>query len=430
MKRELNRFSFRKTKAFGLCSAALAVFILANGANSAFADDGQSDNSDNLTLVDSSTADSSDTSDTAESTTLSVPESAISYDENDAYVPSEVEEAIVQAVTEVKAAGGEVEVVEDEPVKLAYDEYYDTEEKVASIKEDTKTYLDALSTYQKEQESYQEEKANYDETVAQLTADYQDALTKYHNKLAKYQEDLASYNEAKSAYEAYVAEVKAGGQAAVETVQKLTFTTEPNAIVTVAGISQYLTKEAVERLGQSGMWAQYTSGNVSASDLTTSSPYQNDEDQWAYIKEGGSYTVTYTNLTNSAYEDSAIKKVVYHYHLNSSTASDGQAIVRIHRDPTTGLITYTPEVKYDGSHHIERVGIGNNQFIKIPGSSITLQDSEAYAVNDNQYIAHGATFNGESSGQASDGTEVTGWDSQSSPYYYYGGAGVLLDDAH
>lgn len=157
MKRELNRFSFRKTKAFGLCSAALAVFILANGANSAFADDVQSDNSDNLTLVDSSTADSSDTSDTAESTTLSVPESAISYDENDAYVPSEVEEAIVQAVTEVKAAGGEVEVVEDEPIKLAYDEYYDTEEKVASIKEDTKAYLDALSAYQKEQESYQEE---------------------------------------------------------------------------------------------------------------------------------------------------------------------------------------------------------------------------------------------------------------------------------
>ncbi|MEY8435031.1 GbpC/Spa domain-containing protein [Streptococcus hyointestinalis] len=606
MKRELNRFSFRKTKAFGLCSAAIAVFILANGANSAFADDVQSDNSDNLTLVDSSTADSSDASNTAESTTVSVPESAISYDENDAYVPSEVEEAIVQAVTEVKAAGGEVEVVEDEPIKLAYDEYYDTEEKVASIKEDTKTYLDALSTYQKEQESYQEEKANYDETIAQLNADYQDALTKYHNELAKYQEDLDSYNEAKSAYEAYVAEVKAGGQAAVETVQKLTFTTEPNAIVTVAGISKYLTKEAVERLGQSGMWAQYTSGNVSANDLTTSSPYQNDEDQWAYIKEGDSYTVTYTNLTNSAYEDSAIKKVVYHYHLNSSTASDGQAIVRIHRDPTTtatmgastddtskslsmdvtvqffdaddnelavgdrnnaiisinslnhwegaayvtsekpglltletraidgtvvrsqynpyegdlvpsadggravsrsqlastlsftddngevkvvnisednplaivvdnqassassvyasgaangyttstgrltctmmlhiedvlgvytidpatGLITYTPEVKYDGSHHIERVGIGNNQFIKIPGSSITLQDGEAYAVNDNQYIAHGATFNGESSGQASDGIEVTGWDSQSSPYYYYGGAGVLLDDAH
>ncbi|MFR3850457.1 MAG: hypothetical protein ACLTYH_09580 [Streptococcus salivarius] len=37
---------------------------------------------------------------------------------------------------------------------------------------------------------------------------------------------------------------------------------------------------------------------------------------------------------------------------------------------------------------------------------------------DNQYIEHGSIFNGESS------TTLEGWDNPSSPYLYYGGAGL------
>ncbi|MBM7642308.1 GbpC/Spa domain-containing protein [Streptococcus loxodontisalivarius] len=88
-------------------------------------------------------------------------------------------------------------------------------------------------------------------------------------------------------------------------------------------------------------------------------------------------------------------------------------------DPLTGLVTYTPTVKYDKSNHIEKVTIGNNTYIQIPGSSVTNQDGVVYAVNDNEYMAHGSTFNAEN-----------GWDDPASATYYYGSAAIVLKDGN
>ena len=92
----------------------------------------------------------------------------------------------------------------------------------------------------------------------------------------------------------------------------------------------------------------------------------------------------------------------------------------------TGLITFTPKKKYQSTRHQEYVNIGDNQFIAIPKSSVTYDAAtkEVTSVNDNQYIDHGAVFNGETT------SELTGWDNADSPYLYYGGAGIKMTNGH
>ena len=92
----------------------------------------------------------------------------------------------------------------------------------------------------------------------------------------------------------------------------------------------------------------------------------------------------------------------------------------------TGLITFTPKKKYQSTRHQEYVNIGDNQFIAIPKSSVTYDAAtkEVTSVNDNQYIDHGAVFNGETT------SDLTGWDNEDSPYLYYGGAGIKMTNGH
>ena len=76
--------------------------------------------------------------------------------------------------------------------------------------------------------------------------------------------------------------------------------------------------------------------------------------------------------------------------------------------------------------HQESVNVGNNKFIPIPNSSVSYDAAtkEVTSFKDNQYIEHGSVFNGESS------TTLEGWDNPSSPYLYYGGAGLKMSDGH
>ena len=76
--------------------------------------------------------------------------------------------------------------------------------------------------------------------------------------------------------------------------------------------------------------------------------------------------------------------------------------------------------------HKESVNIGDNKFIQIPNSSVSYDSAtkEVTSFKDNQYIEHGSVFNGESS------TTLRGWDDPSSPYLYYGGAGLKMSDGH
>lgn len=95
-------------------------------------------------------------------------------------------------------------------------------------------------------------------------------------------------------------------------------------------------------------------------------------------------------------------------------------------DPTSGRIIFTPKKKFENIEHQESVNVGNNKYIPIPNSSVSYDSAtkEVTSFKDNQYIEHGSIFNGESS------TTLEGWDDPSSPYFYYGGAGLKMSDGH
>ena len=95
-------------------------------------------------------------------------------------------------------------------------------------------------------------------------------------------------------------------------------------------------------------------------------------------------------------------------------------------DATTGQITFTPKKKFETVDHQESVNVGNNKFIPIPNSSVShdAATKEVTSFKDNQYIEHGSVFNGETS------STLQGWDNPSSPYLYYGGAGLKMSDGH
>ena len=95
-------------------------------------------------------------------------------------------------------------------------------------------------------------------------------------------------------------------------------------------------------------------------------------------------------------------------------------------DPTSGRIIFTPKKKFENVEHQESVNVGNNKYIPIPNSSVSYDSAtkEVTSFKDNQYIEHGSIFNGESS------TTLEGWDNPSSPYLYYGGAGLKMADGH
>ena len=94
--------------------------------------------------------------------------------------------------------------------------------------------------------------------------------------------------------------------------------------------------------------------------------------------------------------------------------------------PTSGRILFTPKKKFENVKHQESVNIGNNKYIPIPNSSVSYDavTKEVTSLKDNQYIEHGSIFNGESS------VTLRGWDDPSSPYLYYGGAGLKMSDGH
>ena len=95
-------------------------------------------------------------------------------------------------------------------------------------------------------------------------------------------------------------------------------------------------------------------------------------------------------------------------------------------DPTSGRIIFTPKKKFENVEHQESANVGNNKYIPIPNSSVSYDSAtkEVTSFKDNQYIEHGSIFNGESS------TTLEGWDNPSSPYLYYGGAGLKMADGH
>ncbi|WP_165213309.1 GbpC/Spa domain-containing protein [Streptococcus tangpeifui] len=130
------------------------------------------------------------------------------------------------------------------------------------------------------------------------------------------------------------------------------------------------------------------------------------------VKASGSANAHSIGSQNYSYEDEGVQKddVIGSYYV----------------DAETGLITFVPKKKFQNVEHQEFVNIGDNQYIAIPNSSVTYDPNthEVTSQADNQYIEHGAVFNGEST------PTLPGWDNEDSPYLYYGGAGMRMTNGH
>ena len=64
----------------------------------------------------------------------------------------------------------------------------------------------------------------------------------------------------------------------------------------------------------------------------------------------------------------------------------------------------------DFGDHIEKVGLGQNEFVKIIGSSIDQHGDYIYSENDNQYKENGALFNGDPTTDENGNVIDPGWD--------------------
>ena len=191
--------------------------------------------------------------------------------------------------------------------------------------------------------------ADYASQVASIDTaakDYQDAKAKYQAEQDTYQEKKQQYNTAKSAYDEYQKEVTSGTQVGtIDRANNLSLTSEPNATVSIEGATNYITLDAVKRLGIGGndksIIDQYNTSELTDSDLTRTDPYSNSQDQIILMKVGDTVTATYDNLSNTSYTQDGsskkIAKIVYTYTLKSSSNNVQTAIVDIIRDPTVTI---------------------------------------------------------------------------------------------
>ena len=207
--------------------------------------------------------------------------------------------------------------------KTAYEADLETKQAIEKYNADAKAKYEAALVV------YNEQKAKYDQEYLE-----------YQNKLAVYQTALKQYQEAKTAYDKYMNDPVYRNLKDAEVVQELTFQRENDATHKVEGVSNYLTKEAQERLNTSNVF-QYDSNKLQASDIVSNSPWTNTEDEWVQVKEGDKFVVTYDGLNQSSMivenEASAIKRVVYRYEIVSLPSNDGKGIAKISKDPTVTM---------------------------------------------------------------------------------------------
>lgn len=305
-------------------------------------------------------------------------------------------------------------------------------------------------TYDTVEEADAANKAQAEEVKNTLTqyqkdvADYKEKLANYNKENEKYIADKAAYDEKVKAYNDYQAKVKDLSNPENATVAKgLIYNNEPNAVVSIDGVSQYVTKEAQANHVQDEILQQFNTDKYPGSDFTSENPYANNEDAWFKMNVGDTVTATYTGLENATYLGTKIGKVVATYKLNSTTSNDNTAIVKLYHDPTKTIfigaqtsddpskeITADLQVKFydENGHliningdnsvislaslnhwtteygdHVEKVlNIGENKFVGFKDSSVKINpDGAIYSPSDNEFVANGAALN-------SDGED--GWD--------------------
>lgn len=278
----------------------------------------------------------------------------------------------------------------------------------------------------------------------------------YNAQKAVFDEAKAKYDKERQAYDEYQAQVAAGqGAGAVVAAQGLIFDQQTKATMTIEGADTYMTKATSDQLNHRDVVSRFDKAsldqlkdeNGQRTAYQTTNPNAEDEDTWLILKKGQPVTVTYRNLKGASYNGEAIDHVTYVYTLVSSSDGSDEAMAQILHDPTqtiwvgtntkspdqhltvkmdiafydqagnkidtsagnaiislSSLNHYTtiPYVTEDGKqesipmNHLERVNIGNNEFILIPGSSITLnEDNWVYALNSNQRKSEGSQFDAD-----------------------------------
>ncbi|MFC3932943.1 GbpC/Spa domain-containing protein [Streptococcus dentapri] len=309
------------------------------------------------------------------------------------------------------------------PVTITENEtkVYDTvEEADAANKVQAEAIQNTLDQYQKD------------------VADYKEKLANYNAAQEKYIADKAAYDEKVKAYNDYQEKVKAlVSPENAEVVKGLIYNNEPNAVVTIDGVDQYVTKEAQEQHVQDEILQQFNTDKYPEEDFTSENPYASTEDAWFKMNVGDTVTATYTNLENSDYLGTKITKAVATYTLIDTTSDDGTAIAKLYHDPTKTIfigaqtsddaskkIQVDIHIKFydengnlinlsdnnsvlslsslnhwttEYGDHVEKVlNIGDSKFVKFNDSSINLNaDGAIYSPTENQYVANGAEINGD-----------------------------------
>lgn len=331
------------------------------------------------------------------------------------------------------------------------------------------------------------------QTTALTTAvaDYKQKLIAYKAQLDKYYQDALAYAAWEKAYREHT-----GGtgsrlltkQLAAEATG-LIYKTEAAATMTLAsstGSTDYLDKTIQGGHSVDEILEQYNTNRYLASDFnpangsqyTINADGEYTEDVWLKMTTGQTVTVTYNNLVGTSYNNTPVKKIVATYTLVEAPSADGSAIVKIYHDPTKTVFfgsqtddeakklhmkvdlnffdsesSTTPMDLKDNTsvmsisslnhwtsdlgNHIEKVGLNGNEFIQIPGSSVTMhEDGFAYSTNDNEFVANGARFNSDPTVDPTTGEVVDeGWDAINpdgtprSSKAYYGAAATIFKGA-
>ena len=231
----------------------------------------------------------------------------------------------------------------NEETRAAYEkklEEYNTA--LAAYNASVKANQEAANSNKLAQEEYEAKLAEYKTKKAA----YDEAQAAYLIELEVYNKKKAQYDDSKEAFNKMVAE-RGGNPEKYK--QDLTLLPEELAegettkiIHQITGLTTYLTREGQSRMyGDGKATKMYETKNLKDSDLTTTNPYANNEIEWAVVKVGDKFDVTYSGLTQAKItygnKEIPIAKVVYKYEVKSLPSSDGRGIVQIYNDPAVTM---------------------------------------------------------------------------------------------
>ncbi|MBF0777865.1 SspB-related isopeptide-forming adhesin [Streptococcus cuniculi] len=344
---------------------------------------------------------------------------------------------------EVEASNQAVDAV----VKQAQDLNVEVTTEIKEVTDSTQTPLDRtqVDTAKAQLQVYEKDLKQFEDQKAALAKQYDTDLAQYNKDLADYNTKKADYDAKKAAYDQKMADLKAKttvtGYPTEVIAQHLDFNSEPHArvkniegpvkVIKTSALNAYVATG--KAFTNSGAFLSYIAANYATSVTDFG---QEDASNFLWVDKGDTFYVTYDNLSNSRYGDSALGEVKYRYTLNSASGGDN-AIFEIYNDPTRTVHIYShPQNKgndtaddlnvsmrvhlYDKNKqeivpskdkpiavnfgslnnktsptvdysNVEYVAYGNGRFVPINGSSVTDHGGIIYASQNNSYTDGTAT---------------------------------------